>query len=135
MFVIEADQHGRRRWISGIFRTRADAEALLGRVPETLSRWQQIVEVPFDDYPVYVVEADGFRFLSLDGLKAVLEGTTTEGDDSVESHLTIYKIERDFAPRKPGEDSMGLLPHIHVDDRFLRRYQAEDPRADPFDVE
>jgi hypothetical protein len=131
MFVIEANKQDLRRWISGIFRERADAEEYFARIPENLQCWQQLCEVPFADYPLYIIEAGGFRFVAFDELEATLRGID-KGDGSVEAYLIAYKIEEDFAPRRPGADVMGLLEHVHVDDRFLRYYRAEGPGANPF---
>lgn len=131
MFVVEADKQGRLRWISGVFRERADAEAYVARIPEGLRRWQRLVEIPFADYPVYMIEADGFRFVTFDELVDVLRALPEDGD-AVDPYLNAYEIDRDFAPRRPGADVMDLLRHVHVDDRFLRHYRAAGPGANPF---
>jgi hypothetical protein len=131
MFVIEASKQDLLRWISGIFRERADAESYVARIPENLRRWQRLYEISFSDYPLYLVEAGGFRFVAFDALEATLRGID-EGDGTVEAYMIAYKIEKDFAPRRPGADVMGLLEHVHVDDRFLRYYRAEGPGANPF---
>ncbi|WP_338542509.1 hypothetical protein [Paenibacillus tundrae] len=123
MFIIVANK-GMRSWISGIFDNETTAEQYIDTMPDELKEFQQRIELDNLNYPFYIVERDGFQFLTQDEVIAVLEQTeATEDEDEV--HFNLYTIESDYRPRMPGTDHMGILRHEHVTNEFMQWYKVE----------
>ena len=129
MFSIEATNTKKWRWIAGIFAHRATAEAFLLSVPEAARSMQHIVELPVSRYPVFVVEERGFEYGDLNFVRAKLQGLVPHGDED-HIHMNVYAVREDFAPTRPGIDSMGGLLHWHITDWTL-----VPPRSEVFDEE
>jgi hypothetical protein len=129
MFAIEATNPKKWRWIAAIFHDRHRAEAFLQSVPETARPLQHIVEIPVENYPVFVVEDQGFEYGDLAFVRAKLKGLTQKGDEDF-IHLNVYAVKEDFSPDVPGIDGMGSLLHWHVTDDTL-----QPPRSVVFDEE
>ncbi|MCG7379105.1 hypothetical protein MH215_18995 [Paenibacillus sp. ACRSA] len=123
MFIIVASK-GMRSWISGIFDNETTAEQYIDTIPDELKEFQQRIVINNLNYPFYIVERDGFQFLTEDEVIAVLEQTeVTEDEDEV--HFNLYTIESDYQPRMPGTDYMGILRHEHVTNELIQRYKVE----------
>ena len=129
MFSIEATNTKKWRWIAGIFAHRATAEAFLLSVPEAARSMQRIVEFPVSSYPVFVIEDGGFEYGDVNFVRAKLKGLVAHGDED-HIHMNLYAVQGDFAPARPGSDSMGGLLHWHITDWTL-----VSPRSEVFDEE
>jgi hypothetical protein len=130
MFVIEAERSDVRPRIAGVFGDRTVAEAFFHAAHAEPNAKLSLYEIPAN-YPVYLIEDDGFRFVDLDGIRSAMDGFLADGVDD-ESCPTIYCIEEDFQGERPGQDWMGALYHIHVDHDFLLRYDEWPQDVDPF---
>ena len=129
MFSIEATNTKKWRWIAGIFAHRGAAEAFLLSVPEAARSMQHIVELPVSSYPVFVIEYRGFEYGDVNFVRAKLKGLVPHGNED-HIHMNVYAVREDFAPIRPGIDSMGGLLHWHITDWTL-----VPPRSEVFDEE
>jgi hypothetical protein len=119
---------GSRRWISGVFRSRAAADAYLTRLPDEERSKQAVIDLGGMTYPLYACEDDtGFRFLT-EG-EAVAELKRYAGDarrnDEDWCYTNLYRIAGDWQPKRPGADDMGALPHHHVTNFTLERMERD----------
>jgi hypothetical protein len=129
MFAIEATNTKNWRWIAGVFKQRDAAETFLLSVPAAARQMQHIVEVPVSSYPIFVIEDRGFEYGDISFVRSKLKSLVPKGDEDY-IHFNFYAIREDFAPSKPGIDSMGALPHWHITDWTLL-----SPRSEVFDEE
>ncbi len=120
MNYIEA-VNGDRKWISGIFLEKRDAQNYFQLIPEEIKDSQIIKSVNFEKYPVYLVEAEEFYFVDLKRVREAINKIEVI-PDAEDTYINIYEITKDFAPAKPGKDYMGMLKHVHVDNEYLERY-------------
>ena len=121
MFVVQAVD-GRRRWISGVFGSRAVAEEYLALIPQDHRPKHTVTDLGPLTYPLYVCEDDqGFRFLTeieaIAELKRYARDLRQEDEDWC--HVNLYRIPADWQPLQPGTDYMGALPHHHVNNFIL----------------
>src|SRR5699024_9671385 len=106
---------GRRAWLSGFFGSRRAAEEHFHRIPEDHKEFQEVIEVPVDRFPFYVLEDDsGFRFLNEAEAAAAVLRLEPQNRDSSENAPILYRIEEEWFPDKPGIDTMGVLWHVHL---------------------
>lgn len=118
MFVIESTNAKQWRWLSAVVRTYEEAHAQLQAIPESLRAFHRVVEHPGLDFPVFMVEAQGFELGSLDFIRARLRQLVPCGDDE-HVHMNVYAIKDPFVPGRPGRDDMGRLLHWHITDLEL----------------
>jgi len=116
MFVVQAVD-GRKRWISGVFGSRAVADAYLALIPEVQRPRHTVTDLGALTFPLYVCEDDqGFRFLTeteaIAELKRYAEDLRREDEDWC--YTNLYRIAGDWQPYLPGTDYMGVLPHHHI---------------------
>jgi hypothetical protein len=123
MFVIEANRSN-SKWISGVFLAEEDATAFFARFPDRHREYLRIYEIPFAAYPVFMIESDGFRFVSRDDAINAIRVERVPGEDVV--YFNVYRFSSDYAPRKPGTDYMGAIPHHHIDNWALDNLQSPD---------
>lgn len=117
MFIVAARQLN-RRWIAGVF-TRGDvARHYFASIPDELRQYQRLYEIPLRDYPVYLIEDDGFRFVSEAEALAELQAVQRVDDDE-QVYFILYKIAADYRPDEPGTDHIGAFQHVHVDNLCL----------------
>ena len=113
MFLIRAHS-GRRRWISGVFLRRDEAESYFREIPEDLRRVQVIEEHPLNNYPVYLTEDEhGFRLFNAAGAEALLRSFERKDEDE-RCYTNIYEITENWRPKEPGIDYMGAISHTHI---------------------
>ncbi|MCJ8278604.1 MAG: hypothetical protein MJK14_01300 [Rivularia sp. ALOHA_DT_140] len=124
---------GNRKWISGIFLKQEDADNYFQLIPEEIKDGQIIKSVNFEDYPVYLVEAEDFYFVDLEGVREAID-KIEEVQDFKYIYINIYEIKNDFLPDKPGQDYMGCLKHIHVNNEYLERYKKFGFEYNPFEL-
>jgi len=107
-----------RGWISGIFRMKEDADRFVARIPEPARTAHRTDHMPVEDYPLFIVEHQGFRFgdlaFALDSLRQLVPSP-----DEDQVHFNLYAVTEDFSPTRPGSDCMGRLQHWHVDNEQL----------------
>ena len=131
MFIIKA-QRDKQRWISGIFTLRQSADDYFALIPDEVRHRHSIIEVEGLTYPFYIIEdTEGFRFLSESEAYDVFVHPSNplkkhEGDST---YAILFRIEKDWVPKKPGWDYMGLLPHEHVTDATLDLIKREGVAA------
>jgi hypothetical protein len=116
MFVVQAEV-GSRRWISGVFSSKAATDAYLELISAGPRANQSVIELPGLSYPLYICEDErGFRFLTEAEIVAELKQYTGKQrrDDEGWCYTNLYRIADDWRPQRPGTDSMGSLPHHHV---------------------
>jgi hypothetical protein len=116
MFVVQAES-GSRRWISGVFSSKAATDAYLDLIPAGPRTKQSVVELPGLFYPLYICEEETeFRFLTEAEIVALLKQYAGEQrrDDDDWCYTNLYRIPHDWRPNRPGNDDMGALPHHHV---------------------
>lgn len=132
MNYIEAVRNN-RKWISGIFLNEEDARNYFWLIPEDIRDGQRIKSVNFEEYPVYLVEAEEYYFVDLNGVREAINKIRVIQDFEY-SYINIYQITKDFVPERPGKDYMGVLKHIHVDNEYLERYRKYGIELSPFDL-
>ncbi len=129
MFAIESTNSKGWRWISGVVATRAEAELNVAAVPESRRHFHTIVEVPGNEFPIFMIETNGFEFGGIEFVRQRLRQIEPAGDeDSI--HFNVYAFASRFLPEVPGRDEMGGILHWHITDYTLR-----SPRAEVFDSE
>jgi len=128
MYVVQAVD-GRRRWISGVFRSKVAADEYLCLIPDQARGKHFVLDLAGLSYPLYVCEdgVKGFRFLTEAEVVADLKQYATEQRQKSEDwcYTNLYRIEDDWCPRLPGTDYMGVLPHYHVNNWTLDRVEQE----------
>ena len=132
MNYIEAVRNN-RKWISGIFLKEKDAENYFQLIPEDIRDGQRIKSANFENYPVYLVEAEEFWFADLKGIHEAINKIRVIQDFEY-IYINIYEIKKDFIPEKPGTDYMGMLKHTHVNNQYLERYRKFGKDYSPFDL-
>lgn len=122
MFIIEA-HNDNDRWISGVFEDEEKAKEYIKLIPEILFRYQQFKTVSKVKYPFYIIEVGKeFRYVSSEEIEGEIQNIVAK-DDVDYVYFNLYFIRGDYQPKKPGTDYMGILNHIHVDNRFLDFYK------------
>lgn len=119
MFVIEASNSRGRRWVSAICRDRQRAEEFLASIPADRRSAQRMSEIPAGDYPLFIVEDDGFEYEGAARVRARLSQLRPCGDEEAVL-LNVYLVREDFLPDPAGMDCMGRLVHWHITDDALR---------------
>ena len=110
-----------------------DAEKYFWLIPSDIRDGQIIKSVNFEKYPLYLVEAEEFRFTDLKGIHEAINKIQLIQDFKY-IYINIYEIKKDFIPEKPGKDYMGNLRHVHVDNQYLERYKKFGTDYSPFDL-
>lgn len=111
------------RWVSGIFARACDARDYLQEIHDALRSKHVLLELQDLNYPVYIVEDSfGFQFMTAEAAleKIRLCAPTANEDDCC---MTLFRVDRDYRPQVAGEDEMGRLHHVHVDNETLGRVQ------------
>ncbi len=127
MYAIEATNLKKWHWIAGIFEQHSAANAFLLSIPEEACSEQQIVELPLNNYPVFVVEGQRFEYGDVNSIRAKLKSLSPHGNEDY-LHMNVYAVRENFVPAEPGIDNMGSLLHWHITDSILRL-----PRSQVFD--
>jgi hypothetical protein len=121
MFAVQATS-GSRRWISGVFSSKAATEAYLALIPDGARSKQSVIELHGLSYPLYICEDEReFRFLSEAEVAAELKQYAGDlrREDEGWCYTNVYRISGDWRPKRPGTDYMGALPHHHVTNSTL----------------
>jgi hypothetical protein len=116
MFVVQVVD-GSRRWISGVFTSKAATDAYLALIPGEARAKQSVIDLPELSYPLYICEDEkGFRFLTEAEVATELKKYAGElrRDDEGWCYTNLYRVADDWQPKRPGTDYMGALPHHHV---------------------
>ena len=121
MYYIEAKK-GNKKWISGIFLKEQDAANYFQLIAEDIRNSQIVKSAFFEEYPVYLVEAEEFYFTDLQGVNEAISQIEIVPDFKY-IYINIYEIQADFTPKKAGQDCMGILKHLHIDNEYLERYK------------
>ncbi|BAY82719.1 hypothetical protein NIES267_22030 [Calothrix parasitica NIES-267] len=122
-----------RKWISGIFLNEKDAENYFQLIPEDIRDGQRMKSVDLKEYPVYLVEAEEYYFVDLNGVReAINKIQVIQNCEYI--YINIYEIKKDFIPENPGKDYMGMLKHVHIDNQYLERYRKFGEEYSPFDL-
>ncbi|GMK39055.1 hypothetical protein PCCS19_21090 [Paenibacillus sp. CCS19] len=122
MFIIEA-HNGSRTWISGILQDEEAAKDYFNSIPEDLKKFQSIISVSTLSYPFYIVEGrKSFRYLNRADVEGLFD-RISKLDDEDHVYFNLYFIIQDYRHSEPGLDNMGILNHMHIDNRFLMNYQ------------
>ena len=119
MIAIEAQNEKGWRWISAICRDRLTAATFLASVPSEFRKFQRLLEIPHRDYPLFVIEDEGFEYGDANFVRTRLAQLLPSGDEDVVL-LNVYIVREDFVPQHPGEDSMGYIDHWHITDDSLK---------------
>ena len=123
MFLVSCERAG-RRWVSGVFRTRADAVSYVNEVPGELRAIQRIVEASPTEYPTYLVEGEnGFVLHSPASLADLMADVQRVSDDEW-CYFNVYRLTEDWRPPQAGTDYMGIIRHVHVENHHLDRARA-----------
>ena len=123
MFLVTCERTN-HRWVSGVFRERADATSYVDEVPDELRAIQSVVEAGPSAYPVYLVEDTNFVLHSSDSLAVFLAGLRRVDDDDW-CYCNVYRLTEDWWPPRPGTDYMGAIRHVHIENHHLDRVSAE----------
>jgi len=128
MYVVQAVD-GRRRWISGVFRSKVAADAYLSLISVSARGKHSVLDLAGLSYPLYVCEdgTEGFCFLTEAEVVADLKQYATERRQESEDwcYTNLYRMTDDWRPCQPGTDYMGALPHYHVDNWTLDRVEQD----------
>lgn len=122
MFIIEANKD-RNSWISGIFKDEELTKKYMGLIPEELLRYQRIKTLETVKYPFYIIEEENeFKYINNEEVEEIIKSIVVkENEDHV--YFNLYFITKDYQPKKPGTDNMGMINHLHIDNRFLEFYE------------
>ncbi|WP_409344808.1 hypothetical protein [Paenibacillus sp. MBLB4367] len=122
MFIIEA-YNGKRTWISGILLDEGAAKEYFNLIPEDLRNFQTTISISTLSYPFYIIEErKTFRYLNRADVEGLFDSISRLDDDD-HVYFNLYFITQDYRHSDPGVDYMGILNHMHIDNRFLKLYQ------------
>ena len=107
MYFIESVKN-QRKWISGIFISKDDAESYLASIPEMADRAHSLRHSEFSSYPTYIVESETFELTNLAGVKSAIESVQPV-ENSEDIYLNLYIVNKDFRPEISGSDFMGAI--------------------------
>lgn len=116
MFVVHAVD-GKRRWISGVFASRAAADDYVESIPADVRSEHTVISLVGRDFPLFIFEDEaGFRFPTEAEVAAEFERLEADPALADESgvFVNLYRVPGKWRPKKPGWDYMGALPHEHV---------------------
>jgi hypothetical protein len=119
MVVIEAQNEKGWRWISAICREHQTAQAFLASIPPELRKFQRLLEIPHQNYPLFVIEDREFEYGNAAVVRKRLGALRPSGDEDAVL-LNVYIVREDFVPEHAGKDSMGYLYHWHITDDALK---------------
>ncbi len=106
-------------WISGIFQDRDRAIAYLATISVDLQ--PKLLEFPINHYPVYLLEVDrNFTYNCETDIIAFVSKLTLQ-DNEDWCYGNIYYINQDWQSRRAGKDYMGMIPHLHLDNKNIFR--------------
>lgn len=104
-------------WISGIFQERELAIAYLGTIPVDLQ--PKLLEFSIDRYPIYLLEVErDFTYYRDTDITAFVSNLTLLDDDDW-CYGNVYYIDRDWQSQRAGKNYMGIIPHIHLDNKHV----------------
>jgi len=109
-------------WIRGVFSQPDSFEEYLALFPDDEYWKQYVVKMEKRSYLFYICEdQDGCRFLWENGIIDELERYAHElrREDERWCYTNLHRIDRNWRPKHPGDDCMGLLPHHHVANSVL----------------
>ncbi|SEU33026.1 hypothetical protein [Paenibacillus sp. NFR01] len=122
MFIIEAN-NDRNSWISGIFKDEELTKKYIEIIPEELLRNQRIKTLETIEYPFYIIEiGDKFYYINNEEIEEKIKSIVVE-EDKEHVYFNLYFIPKDYQPKDPGTDNMGMINHVHIDNRFLEYYK------------
>ena len=132
MYLIEAESHS-RRFVSGVFLRESDALNFHASIADEHRAKHTIIPVEAI-YPLYLVEywsggSNRILTAALPDVISKIENIHRQSDDGV--YFNVYRVDGDFRPNKPGYNEMGALPHCHVDNEYLVRFQRAGVVSDP----
>lgn len=110
---------GKRKWVCAICDTHKQTEVYLRRISQDIKT--EVVIFNANKYPVYIIEDDkGFSFTSEIRVVEKKMKAIEIIEDFDDCYFTYYIIEKQFTTRPYGEDRMGALDHIHVDNHSIQ---------------
>jgi hypothetical protein len=102
-----------RRWLSGIFLDRGEAETSLAVLVVQASTHHVLEAIPIAKFPLFIIEdRSGFRFLDAIGAAHVI---AVMPPPSVDGEPILFTILSEYRPDVDGRDEMGRLRHVHLD--------------------
>jgi len=118
MFLVTCES-GTRRWVSGVFRNREDADAYLSDVSDEMRPLQKVVSVSPRSFPFFLVEdGAGFSAHTAESLEAMISELQRIPDQDW-CYFNVYRLDDDWRPAHAGTDYMGAIPHVHFDNQHL----------------
>lgn len=118
--VIEKSKENPQKhfWISGVFKNRQDAQEFGSH--KNLTR--ELREIPAQDYPVMLMsDWVNFDYIYVTPEELAEKLLAFEKNQDEDHQYCIYYIFReDYRSTTPGEDSLGLTDHHHVDNQEIR---------------
>jgi hypothetical protein len=109
--------NGTRRWLSGVFLDRAEAETSVAALAAQGSTQHVLESIPVAKFPLFIVEDhSGFRFLDAIGAGHAIAVMPTP---PVDREPILFAILSEYRPDVDGRDEMGRLSHVHLDHEHL----------------
>jgi hypothetical protein len=114
-------------FVAGVFASQARADAELAAIPANRHAHCEVGSRADLEFPCLILEAEGhFELVTETEALAVLVSKQTESRlaqsaerDEEPAFLNVYRLAEEFAPRRPGADYMGSIPHWHLSARDL----------------
>lgn len=85
-----------------------------------------VIKIETNKYPLFIIEKTSSRRFEFTSDETVIDKVIKNikkkraGQDE---YFTYYLIENEYFFKPPGEDQMGALDHVHVDNAFLKYYK------------
>lgn len=129
MYALESVNTRGWRWVSGVFLDWDTAAYELGGIPPQPGTSHAIVQTEAEQFPIFIIENNGFRYVGLPELLERLDALEPR-DDEDHVHFNVYALSECFKPEVPGRDEMGRILHWHITDS-----SSKEPRASVFRAE
>jgi hypothetical protein len=108
---------GTRRWLSGVFLDRVEAEASVTALPAHALTHHVLESIPIERFPLFIIEdSSGFTFFDAIGAAHAI---AVMPSPSVDGEPILFAILSEYRPDIHGRDEMGRLRHVHLDNEHV----------------
>ena len=125
MYFVKAtyNNESRASYISGVFDNIDVAEKTVKQYKLEGVKFS-IEEISAKKFPVYIVEHERDFLLTGDNVDVVDFAKKELKQNEDECYFNLYIVDKKSKWNVKGEDSMGALEHLHVDDRILNEIKT-----------
>lgn len=107
------------RFLAGAFDSEAALDEWLESVPRELRERLGKHADESRSFPAFLVESSGFAWASEAELRVLLAAWSQQDRPIDWVYGNVFFLDGPWQPSRPGTDSMGVIPHIHVERRHL----------------